>query len=40
MIPYVIDVVIYVSSLDSVVDKLHYTFVTYETTVFVSVAGR
>jgi len=40
MSPYVIDVIIYVSSPDLMVDKLQYTFVTYETTVFVSVAGR
>ena len=40
MSPYVIDVIICVSSPDLVVDKLQYMFVTYETTVFDSVAGR
>jgi len=40
MSPYVVDVSIFVSSPDSVVDKLQYTFVTYETTIFDSVAGR
>jgi hypothetical protein len=39
MSPNVIGVIICVSSPDSVVDKLQCMFVTYENTVFVSVAG-